>query len=69
MSNLDVHKRVKKAVEELEKNNPYICTNVEIIAKAADTDTRTTKKHLAILEEDGFGKFCDPRKKTYTSNK
>ena len=67
LSNLDVHKRIKKAVELVEKDNPYICSNIEMIAKAAKTDTRTAKKHLAILEEDGFGKFCDPKKKTFLS--
>jgi len=69
MSNIDTHRRVKKALNEIEKNNPYLCINVETIAKAAKTDTRTARKHLTILEEDGLGKFCDPKKKTYTSNK
>jgi len=69
MSNLDVHKRIKKALEETEKDSPYICQNIELIAKQAGTDTRTAKKHLTLLEEDGLGHFCDPKKKTFRSEK
>lgn len=61
----DIHKKVKKAAEELSKDTSFICVNVENIAKKAKVDTRTTKKHLDLLEEDGLGKFCDPKKKAF----
>ena len=63
----DIHKRVKKAVEELNKDTSFACTNVETIAKKAKVDTRTAKLHLDLLEEDGLGKFCDPKKKTFST--
>lgn len=62
----DIHRRIKKTVEELSKDTAFVCTNVETIAKKAKVDTRTAKLHLDLLEEDGFGKFCDPKKKTFT---
>lgn len=68
MSSVDVHKRIKKALHEIEKDSPYACHNIEVIAQKAGTDTRTAKNHLSLLEADGFGKFCDPKKKTFTSN-
>jgi len=52
---------------EVEKESSYLCYNVEAIAERARTDTRTTRKHLELLEEDGFGKFCDPKKKTFST--
>lgn len=64
MSNLEVHKRIKEAIIDSEKDN-YYSLNCETIAEKAKTDTRTAKKHLAILEYDGFGFFCDAKKKTY----
>ncbi len=68
MGSVELHRRVKKALYEIEKNSKWACYNVEVIAERAKTDTRTTKKHLAILEENGFGNFCDPKGKTFTSN-
>jgi hypothetical protein len=67
MSSVDVHKRIKKALHEIERDSPYACHNVELIAEKAGTDTRTAKNHLCLLEADGFGKFCDPKKKTFVS--
>ena len=68
MGSVEVHKRVKKALFELEKNSTFVCTNVEGIAEKAGTDTRTAKRHLALLQEDGFGEFCDSKRKTFSSN-
>ena len=62
----EIHRKVKKAVENLSKDSSFICINVEDIAKKAKVDTRTTKLHLDLLEEHSFGKFCDPKKKTFT---
>jgi len=62
----EIHRRVKKAVENLSNDSFYMCINVETIAKKAKADARTTKLHLDLLEEDGFGKFCDRKKKTFT---
>ena len=67
MRPLEVHRRIKKAIMEVEKESSYLCYNVEAIAERARTDTRTTRKHLELLEEDGFGKFCDPKKKTFST--
>lgn len=66
MRSVEIHRKVKKALVEVEKEGSYVCYNIELIAKHAGTDVRTTKRHLALLEEDGFGKFCDPKKKTFT---
>lgn len=63
----DIHRRVKKAVEEVSKDTTFACVNVETIAKKAEVDTRTVKLHLDLLEEDGLGKFCDPKKKTFST--
>lgn len=62
----NIHRRVKKAAEELSKDPSFVCTNVEIIAKKAKVDTRTAKLHLGLMEEDGLGKFCDLKKKTFS---
>ena len=43
--------------------------NHEDIAKKANIDTRTTKLHLDLLEEDEFGLFCDSSKKTFSTAK
>jgi len=51
----------------MEGNSSFVCLNVEAIAKKAGTDTRTAKRHLDLLEEDGFGKYCDPKRKTFAS--
>lgn len=67
MSSVEVHRRIKKALKKLENDSTFACHNVESIALMAKTDTRTTKKHLALLQEDGLGKFCDPKGKTYAS--
>jgi len=67
-SGVDVHNRIKIALKEIEKDSQYLCHNVETIAERAKTDTRTAKNHLSLLEADGFGKFRDPRKKTFASN-
>lgn len=68
MKSVEIHRKVKKALAEIEKERSHICYNIELIAKRAGTDVRTTKRHLALLEEDGLGKFCDPKKKTFHSN-
>lgn len=65
----EIHKKVKKAVDGLSKDPSFLCINIENIAKKAKADTRTTKQHLDLLEEDGWGKFCDPKKKTFTKIK
>jgi len=66
MKSVEIHRKVKKSLAEIERDGSYMCYNIELIAKCAGTDVRTTKRHLALLEEDGFGKFCDPKKKTFT---
>ena len=67
MRSLDVHRRIKKAIMEIEKEGSHLCYNVEAIAERAGTDTRTSRTHLEMLQEDGFGKFCDPKKKTFST--
>ena len=69
MRSVEIHRKVKNALSELEKDRAFVCNNIELIAEKAGTDTRTAKRHLALLEEDGFGKFCDPKKKTFSSTK
>lgn len=68
MKTREVHRRVKKALAEIEEEENYVCVNVGTIAERADTDVRTAKRHLDLLEEDGLGKFCDPKGKTFQSN-
>lgn len=63
----EVHKKIKKAISNLERNSRYIALNVVTIAKKADVDVRTVKSHLSILEENGIGKFCDDGEKTFTT--
>ncbi len=58
---------MKDALWELSKNNKYVCINVESISEKAKVDTRTAKLHLELLEEDGIGKFCDPKGKTFST--
>ena len=65
MRSVEIHRKVKNALAKVEKEGSYMCYNIELIAEHAGTDVRTTKRHLALLEEDGFGKFCDPKKKTF----
>lgn len=62
----EIHKRVRSAAEELSKDSQYVCINVESIAQKAKVDTRTAKLHLDLMEEYGVGKFCDPKKKTFS---
>ena len=67
MRHVEVHRKIKKAIMEIEKESSYPCHNVDVIAVKARTDTRTARKHLELLEDDGFGKFCDPKKKTFST--
>lgn len=66
-SNREIHTRIRKAISEIESNNKFICTNVELIAKKAKVDVRTARNHLELLEEYKLGKFCDPGKKTFST--
>lgn len=62
-----IHRKVRKAVDELSKETTsYRCINVENIAKRAKVDTRTAKVHLDLLQEHGYGTFCDPKRKTFS---
>lgn len=61
-----VHKRVKKALIELDYENLYPFLNVQDVAEEADTDVRTCKRHLSLLAVDGLGKYGDERKKTFS---
>jgi uncharacterized protein YllA (UPF0747 family) len=65
----EIHRRIKAAIAEIESENQFICTNVELIAEKAKVDVRTTKNHLELLEENNLGKFCDARKKTFSTAK
>lgn len=63
----EVHKKVKIALEEISKESEFPCINVELIAERAKVDARTAKLHLDLMEEYGVGKFCDPKKKTFSA--
>lgn len=60
---------MKDAIRELSKETQYMCINIESIAEKAGVDPRTAKLHLELLEEDGLGKFCDPKRKTFSTIK
>lgn len=71
LTSRDIHRNIKNAISEIEAeaNSKYICTNVEQIAEKAKVDVRTTRNHLGLLEEDGLGVFCDPKKRTFSTAK
>ena len=64
----EVHKKVRTALEDLSKDSKYVCINVESIAEKARVDVRTAKLHLDLMEEYGVGKFCDPKKRTFSES-
>ncbi len=60
---------MRNALEEISRDNEFPCINVELIAERAKVDSRTAKLHLDLMEEYGVGKFCDPKKKTFSAIK
>lgn len=63
---VEIHRKVKDAVDELSRDTEYVCLNIESVAEKAGVDTRTAKLHLKIMQEYGVGKFCDPKGKTFS---
>lgn len=46
-----------------EETDGSSCVPLSELAKELDMDSRTVKKHLEIMEIDGYGKFSDADKK------
>jgi predicted transcriptional regulator len=67
---LELHRNVRKAVDDVTRNSDVSCVSVSAIEKEVGKDPRTVKFHLKLLEEAGYGKlsndgkmFCPTEKK------
>lgn len=58
------HQAVKGMIERIqEETHGSSCVPLSELAKELDMDSRTVKKHLEIMEIDGFGKFSSTERK------
>ena len=55
------HLRVKETIELIQKETKSNCVIVSELAKEMKMDPRTLRKHLEVMEIDGYGYFCDSK--------
>ena len=65
MKSRELHRKIKKTLEKLEKETQFETINITEIAESSNIDTRTVKLHLSLMEEDGLGIFCDKILQTF----
>ena len=63
----EIHRKIRNIILQLEKDDKHPCISITTIVKASKNDARTVRLHLELLEEDGWGKFCDKDKQTFTT--
>ena len=58
------HKNIKDMIERMRKETGgSTCIIMSELSKELEMDSRTVKKHLEVMEIDGYGKFSDSEKK------
>lgn len=58
------HKKIKDAVALMQKETEgSSCVIVSELAKETKIDPRTLRKHLEVMEIDGYGSFSEQKKK------
>ena len=68
---LQLHRRIRKAVDSATKSSDVSCVMVSSIGRQVGKDPRTVKFHLKLLQEAGYGKlskdgkmFCPAEKRS-----
>jgi hypothetical protein len=58
------HLKVKETIEKIKKETSGSkCVIISELAKEIEMDPRLLRKHLEVMEIDGFGHFSDPKKR------
>ncbi|MBE3128052.1 MAG: hypothetical protein IMZ60_00025 [Actinobacteria bacterium] len=58
------HRKIKETIEKIRKETEgSSCVIVSELAKEIEMDPRLLRKHMEVMEIDGYGHFSDTKKR------